>query len=304
MRFKEIVEARSNSKLNIKLSTEDELKSIAAQYGTEWMYVRFSSQEKFGIKPDPGFNSTPIGIYGYPLDYVLKMGLSAIPYKGSDPHIYVFKYIGDPNNLMRIGEADLTDMQRNSILGGIHKWHNKHDMTFYPREMLDDIQEATENYELTYNSAETIARVLGYFYRDPDDNDLDITALEQYQILKRAGLSGVTDNKGMALIHLNESTQAVFFNIRELKVIKSIFNTNKNHDGIGADQALTVAKMFNIQTLDPERASNILSSPLTAFRYAVEVLKQRWPKGEVVIKQNSDLWNQYQTIFNINDSGE
>ena len=60
MRFKEIVEARSNSKLNIKLSTEDELKSIAAQYGTEWMYVRFSSQEKFGIKPDPVFNSTPI----------------------------------------------------------------------------------------------------------------------------------------------------------------------------------------------------------------------------------------------------
>lgn len=46
----------------------------------------------------------------------------------------------------------------------------------------------------------------------------------------------------------------------------------------------------------------IASEPKTAYDYAVEIIKQRWPDGEAAIKKKPELWDKYTAKFNVQEA--
>jgi len=89
MRIIELFEARSHPQQNTKLSTDNELKQIAKKYGTDNIFVTFTRIDKFGINPSSQYR--PIGLYCYPLGYVLNRGIMKVPFAASMPYIWIFR---------------------------------------------------------------------------------------------------------------------------------------------------------------------------------------------------------------------
>lgn len=52
----------------------------------------------------------------------------------------------------------------------------------------------------------------------------------------------------------------------------------------------------------PEAEEIIKTNSEAAYVYAAKVIKDRWPEAEETIKQNSGAWNDYKSIFNIQES--
>lgn len=321
MRYAEFNESRKNPPLNPKLTSENELNAIAQQYGTDNMYVTFSNVNKLGVNPNHEYTTTPLGIYAYPLEYILQLGWNHIPYAANRPYITVFKdtanlkqkfvidYNSDYDDILDFSfrcEGPLRELllkKYNRELSEYIEW----DLDL---EGYDETEQANIMYKLliTRNMTEISSPV-------DDDNDdikkLFLTPSDQTYILRKAGYTSLIDSTGA--IHSNESHQAVFFDVSKLKVIKQIQNRveRSDHDDfVPFDQAevddplaihdpskaLVAARMFypnNQERYTPA----ILKTPLTAFKYATYVLKNKWPEGEKVIQKNPDLWQQYQDLF-------
>ena len=63
-------------------------------YSVDNLYVSFTGIEKLGVNPRSGYN-TPLGIYSYPLNYVIKGikdsgGHVNVEYMGTQPYVWVF----------------------------------------------------------------------------------------------------------------------------------------------------------------------------------------------------------------------
>jgi hypothetical protein len=313
-------EARRNPELNPRVDSYTQLKTIAAQYGRKNMFVRFSNDEKFGVNPKPGYSSTPLGIYGYPLKYVLQMGLKNIPYQGDAPYIWVFQYLGSAATTIDNGKQSLNPKLAKSLINSIgQELEAKGVIEYDPTSILETLRDnAYDDGEIPpkENSVKFIMTLLSgwYSYENAEGESIDLNQIEQYRALKRAGVTAVIDSRGSGDIHINESTQAVFFDIKQLKVVKLIqtwkFHPKGRQDAerafirkLGyvdiprADKVLTAALRFGKRKPEDER--EILKSPLTVYRYATEVLKKPWPQGESVI-QNTELWPKYQNFFNLN----
>lgn len=63
--------------------------------GVRNAFVSFTSLEKLGVNPQTVYKDTPIGVYAYPLDYVVDFvgdhhSLSALPFAGNQPYVNVF----------------------------------------------------------------------------------------------------------------------------------------------------------------------------------------------------------------------
>lgn len=86
------------------------------------LYVTYTSVDKLGINPRSGYN-TPIGIYSYPLEYLLNKitaagTATAADYMGEQPNIWVFTPTSPDSGL------DLSDYSEDQYDKDIDKLHN------------------------------------------------------------------------------------------------------------------------------------------------------------------------------------
>ena len=218
MRYYEIIESRRNPEQNPKESTLDALKVYA---GRKDVYVSFTSDvgkmshvshgggknvsgSKLGINPQSKYN-TPIGIYTYPIDYVLSKD-GNVDFASEQPYLYVMQATKALLDLKKYSKDDFERDSKKLI-----------DMGFsHTREKgIKDAKSKTPAARLwnwTRHSAD-------YFYHGK-------TSAKWSMILRRLGYSGAVDN-GSGLIHPNEPTQAVFFSMDAVKVLEVIPNRFK-----------------------------------------------------------------------------
>ncbi len=252
MRYIEIIEARRNPDLNPKPTMREQL---TPYIGRDDVFISFTddvgaashrkvdpnakdaniSGAKIGINPQSSFD-TPIGIYAYPLAYVLEKDFR-VPFAGGRPFMIVFE-ARDMSKVMNVNAYSNADLERDlKKLGGFAHLHNrafsgaKDDIPaakfwnltrMIAREIADD-----ENEEANYENYDD--------YEDDDDSwgygkekVVAIPSVKWNALLRGLGYDGVIDN-GNGLIHENEPTQAVFFAktaINELKVINRRFEGN------------------------------------------------------------------------------
>ena len=127
MRITDIVEKRSNAELNPKVSVNQEiitaLNSNTGQIaGIANCFVSFTALEKLGINPQSTYD-TPIGIYAYPAEYVVKMAgetsqmSDTLPFAGEQPFVNIFSVKGNIINLKTVSRLIL--FQRTKSLSTI-----------------------------------------------------------------------------------------------------------------------------------------------------------------------------------------
>jgi hypothetical protein len=341
MKIQEILaELRTNPTQNTKVSVVDQLEQIAKQYGTDDIFVRFSSTDKFGVNPRHEYKTTPLGIYAYPLDYVLDTELSNVPYMSTAPYIWVFKNTAPPNTVIDSERpVDPTIVSRiEQLFGDMYKKKgNDYALDSFDDDSLD--RGGDDGYEWAgydYDTDEPfidktsplrIFHMVNMYYNDMEEDDwseaeqVTLSPSEKTKLFRAAGVTALVDH-GHGLIHINEGTQAVFFDISKLKMIKLIqqgswnkpaVDKNKSkeydvdngtpsfaaHDTAAAERGFNRAKRAEREV--PEFERDILQSPLMSYRYATEILKRPWPEAEEIIRSKPDLWKKYKTAFDIED---
>jgi hypothetical protein len=185
MKLIELVEARRNPEMNGRISPLARLKELRDVHGSN-LFVSFTSINKLGINPGSVFD-TPLGIYAYPIDYVIEKNLR-VPYAGDHPNLQVFSSNGVCWNL-GVYDSQIADRVYDSVgsvlgISGKRPVANNKSVWYYMYRMI----------RKTKGSEKILSR----------------------QILMRAGIDWVLD-PGKGIIHKNEPTQALFLRSVGLK---------------------------------------------------------------------------------------
>ena len=252
MRAREfLVEKRKNPEINNQYRGNllQRLQAIRTKYPNDMIYVRFIDFDKLGINSKYNFN-TPVGIYGYPIDFVLQTN-GKVPFAGSRVKVIVFR-IKNPELMLNLDTADYREVAK--------RFHDSI-LKLYQEEW--DFSQCSSNRDAWY-------RMYDFIKSYNKDKRQHIVA---YQIIKGAGYHGAMDTVG--IIHGNEYQQGFFFYVKDLQVIDSISN-NPFEQGIRSDYYLIDIKDVpeNIQNKNKDKIKAfILQHSPNQFQYASKTIK-------------------------------
>ena len=218
MKTYELLEARKNPELNPKISVNDEILRYNNAHRGERCYISFTALDKLGVNPS-SLHGTPIGVYCYPLEYVIdRIGgtgvMKALPFAGSEKFANLFTVDGNV--------IDLDDIT-NSVLESYWKTLKK----VMPSELLDELQELIDD-----SKHDAINRSPGgrfwYVVRAcamliATDTNRQI-AVVSTELFRKLGIDGIVDRNDAGIIHRNEPTQGVIFNPRVIKNVRRVMN--------------------------------------------------------------------------------
>jgi hypothetical protein len=238
MYIKEITEARKNPELNPKESVNKQLKDLydattdtIPGSNIKNLFVSFTDLDKLGINPTSRYN-TPIGIYAYPAEYVLKkigekQSTQLLPFAGDKPWVNIFRATGNvvdldgipskdyPQYLKMLKDAfvgktmsedDFDHLFRQARVGTTHKTSSG--ILWYFTKLLADYVDQ-QTVDKTKPNTKTAAKYASVIW--------------QSILRKTLNIDGMVDD-GEGIIHENEPTQAVFFNPAAIEVVKRIPN--------------------------------------------------------------------------------
>jgi hypothetical protein len=196
MKLIELVEARKNPEMNTKQSTLDRLKLIRKQQKGD-LFVTFTELEKVGINPTSEYN-TPLGIYCYPIDYVIKKKME-VPFAPFAPFVNVLRSKSRKTWTLSGWDEDI----KSSIIGVM-------------ANMKLDVSKCVA-------SANNRDLWRGMYWAIMKAKVGNIHLLSS-SILRKAGIDLVVDDKGKGIIHGNERNQAFFLIRGALEVVESMRN--------------------------------------------------------------------------------
>jgi len=232
MKIRDIFEARRNPHLNPKIDALDTFSMYANKPN---MFVTFTQLPKVGINPQSNFR-TPIGVYSYPLEYVLEKAYQSGTIFGSAPFASVSKYVHLFQQTSR-NVLDVSTYSRSQFEKDIKKLYNYFDNVIGV-DVRDFVNSTTSKYkELAHETGFSYGKRLWYLIYiliDNFTNESRVT-VEATKILFRVlGYDAVYDLDGKGVIHQNEPTQAVHFNIRTIRVLETFSNKEMGQDRIEA----------------------------------------------------------------------
>lgn len=297
-----LTELRKSSSIMPKKSAVAEIWDFAQENGTKDYYVTFTSIDKVGINPNSRF-STPIGVYTYPLDYVIKQINRApskrntsvpfskiLPFAGDSPFLNILKSTG---NLIDLANETQCDRAIDKL---IQKFGNS----------MPDSEQLPSSY-LQNSQAQTMWSLSMYIARQFKQSPLEVDdksnrdSVRWNAIFRSIGVDAVSDSKGKGIIHPNEPCQAVFFHTGAFEVIKRIANTKSGSS----------SKVTRSPVKTPDRYRQLISSNEYASMKEIiinEVLKgiERACKGSEVtpreISNNVSFVNIKRAVQQLVDS--
>jgi hypothetical protein len=240
-------EARKNPDLNPKIPIKHHLweYSVRAKNiprtGILNAFVSFTQIDKLGINPQSLYN-TPLGIYAYPMHYVMEIGgdsnMSDLPFAGGSDYVNLFSIKGNVIDINNFSESDLLKYL-DKIKLVIAKEHRVKSGTKEFEDInniIDDIEEKSDYLasrsipggRFWYIIKESTAYFGKYkniewkFLTKKYDKLGDISfATKRYSIFwnklfREIGIDAAVD-MGDGIIHSSEPTQMVVFNPRAIK---------------------------------------------------------------------------------------
>ena len=177
----------------------------------ENLVVTYTSIDKVGINPNTKYN-TPLGIYFYPLDYVIEKKMN-VPFAKDQPYINVCEFTR-PHKILQM-TSDVSNQREMNILP-----------LFFPKEDVNNaIQEAnkkinSKDFTLRSNYSMLWLTTLILSNYNP---------VQWNSIMRKCGIDGFVDN-GTSTIHPYEPTQGIVFEIKSIKKIHVIDNRKPKED--------------------------------------------------------------------------
>lgn len=240
MKIREIFEARRNPHLNPKVDALDAFSMYANKPN---MFVTYTNEFKVGINPNTRFD-TPVGIYSYPLDYVLKKAYSKGSVFGAAPFASTAKYVHLFQQTSR-NIFDLTHYGRSQ-----YELDKKKLVNYFSQKGMD-VEQKIYNIEVRHNDVGgmTYARRMWYMVYDlVGIYTTGKVSIETTRVFYRVlGYDAVYDLDGKGIIHSNEPTQAVHFDLKTIRVVETFSNKE-----ISVDRAEARAEMLDINGMKSE----------------------------------------------------
>ena len=223
----------------------------------ENLAVTYTAVDKVGLNPKNKYD-TPLGIYLYPLDYVIEKKMN-VPFAGDQPHINVCEFTR-PHKILQM-TSDVSNQREVDILP-----------LFFSKEDIDQASKSIGKYELrsNYSKLWLMTKILS------DDKPTQWNAN-----LRKCGIDGFVDH-GTSTIHSNEPTQCVVFAANALKLLHSIDNPMFNKK--------TNAEKYDIGKMSDEQIIRMLQSHIDLnIKNFFQSEKYTDRTAELIIKYKSEL---------------
>lgn len=231
----------------------------------ENLAVTYTAVDKVGLNPK-NKHDTPLGIYLYPLDYVIEKKMN-VPFAGDQPHINVCEF-ARPHKILQM-TSDVSNQRQVDILP-----------LFFPKEDVDQASKSIGKYELrsNYSKLWLMTKILS------DDKPTQWNAN-----LRKCGIDGFVDH-GTGTIHSNEPTQCVVFAANALKLLHSIDNPMFNKK--------TNEKKYDIGKMSDEQIIRMLQSYTDLnIKNFFQSEKYTDRTAELIIKYKSELSTENITVL-------
>jgi hypothetical protein len=234
MRIREVTEARKNPEQNPKTSINsiiiDAVNTTTDTIaGIKNIFASFTSVDKLGINPGSRYN-TPLGIYAYPAEYVVRVSgssrpMTALPFAGDQPFVNLFSAAGNIVNLASMSEAEASAY--NSKIA--EYWAAISGKSW--KESVDQVEELIVKSQSSSNFSRHAGGRFWYVtYRMSGliAEQLNIEGpLAWNTLFRKIGIDGAVDT-GIGIIHTSEKTQAVFFSISSVKKVRRHHNKHSS----------------------------------------------------------------------------
>jgi hypothetical protein len=245
MRIRDLLEARRNPHLNPRVDPIDTFSMYANKPN---MFVTFTQLPKVGINPQSNYN-TPIGVYSYPLKYVLERAyqkgtlFGAAPFASDAKYVHLFQQTS--RNIL-----DVSQYGKSQFEVDIRKLKNYFNHDWSVSNFISDTTTRHREIGSEMGGGFSYGRSLWYLIYDLVGRYKSggRPTIEATKILFRVlGYDAVYDMDGKGIIHVNEPTQAVHFNIQTLRVVESFSNKEMGQDRIQARR-----EMLNVSQIKRE----------------------------------------------------
>jgi hypothetical protein len=256
--FRELIEARSNPELNTRQSSFAELSRYA---GDKDIFVSFTSsfsehngkevrnpdkQHKIGINPNNSYG-TPIGIYCYPIDYIIQYskdkGKITGPYTGKTE--WRFLYI-----LRRSTEGYIDS--KTDLKPYEDKLHALMEQMLGEEKASKMIGEAiaTANQATPRSRFWNTTRVFANAYAALETTPSKKATTAWNVIMRMIGVNQYVDDLGEGVVHTSEPTQAVFFTTQAFKVAGMLQRDRANREEDSHTYRQGLAKGINSKKIN------------------------------------------------------
>lgn len=216
-----LFEARSHPEQNPKISVNQAIIDYAADHNAP-SFVSMTSLDKLGINPRSPFD-TPIGIYAYPIDYVIKLisggkSLDVLPYGGQAKYVNLFTASG---NLINIDS--LTSDQ-------VDHYYDKLKQIWVKLSGSKSVAPINKLIQQSQQRGKPLGSVGGQFWYVTGNMAELITSKQSgtavviwSKLFRLLGIDGLIDN-GAGIIRPKEPSQAVFFSSDLISDVERAFN--------------------------------------------------------------------------------
>jgi len=238
-----LLELRSNPEINKKESLNSKLTDILNSNTNIHFYVSLTEKDKLGIYPKSSYE-TPIGIYAYPLTYVINVTnggpMTRLPFAGHTDYVNVFSSNGYILDIRNVDESMLRSLIVKIKSFSLKKYGIRHEIIdqFVSKSGIDALKKSPGG-RLWY-----ITRELSIF----SAKETQQRSVVMWNVIFRGiGIDGVVDH-GAGIIHTNEPTQAVFFAMSSIQNLKR-FDNRHIDDHINKNKNDSTIKVEHIRQL-------------------------------------------------------
>ena len=226
---------------------------------------------KLGINPNVEY-STPVGIYTYPIDYVLEHN-GRVPFGGERPYIWVVEPTGAILNLV-----DYSDEGLNADIEDLKKLYSNIIDDSFVRVARSTAKVKTPGGYI-WNITRLLAQQLAGKRKTDKIGDMDFRAAKIWtKIFRQLGYAGAADMDGEGIIHENEETQAVFFGMDGIKVLELIRNIKPREPmsqmAIWLKQPAAFKAAVKKGTLNDDQIIDIINKHSNLIEYLPEISKK------------------------------
>lgn len=233
------------------------------------LYVSFTTVDKIGMNPQSSYN-TPIGIYTYPLKYVMDMDRpSDVPWAGDSPNIWVIRPTKSVLHLKTYNNLDVdTDKISKFLLKDLTQKQTV--------EIINDaISAVRKSDNIDASRMWNLCRAVGRLYGRLNDAvrkdsygremGLDVVYFN-YAIRKILGYNIIRDD-GLGIIHSSEPIQTLFLSKDAFEVIDKLNNKINSYDPKGLHPVRALK--------NPDTDPHIISVPLGSKEVSYLILDKK-----------------------------
>ena len=225
----QVDEARSNADKNARVPVEEHVQNHLSQAGDlpgtsqKNSFVSLTKVDKLGINPGSSDNHTPLGIYAYPSEYVVRKlngrKITALPHASFQPYTNIFSVQG---NIVDLGTMSGGELEKyKAALKKMYVSVAEGDPDaedFLEDEVLDaastEAPIGTPGGQLWWIAGKTASVLIEH--PDIGAKMYDAWPSSEYSksynaVFRKIGIDGCVDSKGQGIIYYAEPTQAVFF---------------------------------------------------------------------------------------------